>query len=152
MNINVPYIPNGRVFNFTIDIIQQNIRGQNFRRVIFRLGLGSFNTRGNSSCVWVFAIISWMAIFLVRTLDWVWLRKILEAAPDWSIPDLDVDPVLFLVVVPQGVLSGVGQPTQVTTCRNTWTNIYNNKYNNCKSYKPFVISVELLFGGTSYVV
>lgn len=49
-----------------------------------------------------------MAIFLVRTLDWVWLRKILEATPDWSIPDLDVDPVLFLVVVPQGVLSGVG--------------------------------------------
>lgn len=49
-----------------------------------------------------------MAIFLVRTLDWVWSSKILEAAPDWLIPDLDVDPVLFLVVVPQGVLSGVG--------------------------------------------
>lgn len=49
-----------------------------------------------------------MAIFLICTLDWVWPRKILEAAPDWSIPDLDVDPVLFLVVVPQGVLSGVG--------------------------------------------
>lgn len=68
------------------------------------------------------------------TLDWVWLMQILKASPDWSILDLDVDPVLFLVVVPQGVLSGVGQLTQVTTCRNTWTNIYKNKYNNCKSY------------------